>query len=663
MHKFFKISLCGALLLSTASIFAQDSTIIRTEKMPLRLLPVTNPLLDKVIEQEPTHNPVVVELDSFQKDILRRITDIYQLHVLSLESQLSDNPIEAETHINDAVNASQSLLDDYPELKSDRRFVELSRAVVSEYRQFYGISESANDAQGEIFAIQEELFADDDAYLDEDFDFPKDVMLTKTEVPLIQNRYVTNSLVYYTLKRPEVMEKWLQRSETYMPMIQKIFKEEKVPSELAYLAFIESGLNPSAQSWASAVGMWQFIAATGRVYGLEVNWWVDERRDPEKATRAAARHLNDLYEIWGDWHLAMANYNISPRGLNRAIRRAGGKKDYWEAYPYLPRETRGYVPGFIATAMIGLNPEEFGFQRKYEGDPYNYEVVEVEGLMPLDALAKATGISTEELKDYNTELLRWATPPGNKYPLKIPVGKKEEFLIAYKEIPKDNRAQDMAVHTVRSGESVGLIAQKYGTTVRGIYASNDNLSNVIHPGQKLVIPLPAGSAGKISANRPTNITNTSRSRSSSSNRSSAPSNSTKLIYKVKTGDTIGHIAEWYDIRAFEIRAWNGIGNTIRVGQNLTVYVPSKNSSHYEKVNSMSYGQKQELERKQKRGENILLASASTSSNGFKTYRVQRNDTLGEIAQSFGVSVSSIRNLNGISGSTIVVGQVLKISKQ
>lgn len=662
MHKIFTKISCGALLLCTTSVFAQDSTLIKTEKMPLRLLTVPNPLENKVIESKPERDPITIELDSFQKDILRRITDIYQLHVLSLESQLDDNPLEAETHINDAVNASQALLDDYPELRSDRRFVELSRAVISEYRQFYGISESANEAQGEIFAIQEELFADDDAYLTEDFDFPKDVMLTKTDVPLIQNRYVTNSLVYYTLKRPEVMELWLQRSETYMPMIQKIFKEEKVPSELAYLAFIESGLNPNARSWAAAVGMWQFIAATGRVYGLEVNWWVDERRDPEKATRAAARHLRDLHDIWGDWHLAMANYNISPRGLNRAITRAGGKKDYWEAYPYLPRETRGYVPGFIATAMIGLNPEEFGFERKYEGEPYSYDVVEVDGLMPLDALSEATGISVDELKDYNPELLRWATPPGNKYPLKIPTGKKEEFLIAYKEIPKENRAQDMTVHTVRSGESIGLIAQKYGTTVRGIYASNDNLSNVIHPGQKLVIPLPAGSAGKISANRPTNITNTSRSRSTST-RSSTPSNSSKLTYKVKTGDTVGHIAEWYDVRAFEIRAWNGIGNTIRVGQNLTVYVPSKNRDHYSKVNSMSYSQKQELERKQRRGENILLASASVSSNGYKTYTVRKNDTLGEIAESFGVSISSLRSLNRISGSTIVVGQVLKISKQ
>lgn len=662
MQNFTKLTLCGAFMLCATNMFAQDATQLQNEDIPLRLLPVTNPLQNKSLSTEPVNEPVTINLDSFQKDILRRITDIYQLHILSLESQLANQPLEAETHINDAVNASQALLDDYPEIRSDRRFAELSRAVVTEYRQFYGISESANEAQGEIFAIQDELFANDVAYLDEDFVFPKDVMLTKTDVPLIQNRYVTNSLVYYTLKRPEVMELWLQRAEVYMPMIQRILKEEGVPSELAYLAFIESGLNPKARSWAAAVGMWQFIAATGRVYGLEVNWWVDERRDPEKATRAAARHLKDLHDIWGDWHLAMANYNISPRGLKRAISRAGGKKDYWEAYPYLPRETRGYVPGFIATAMIGLNREEFGFQTKYEGEPYSYQVVEVDGLMPLVDLAKAVGISTEELKDYNPELLRWATPPGNKYPLKIPVGTKDTFLAAYKDIPKENRAQDMTMHTVRRGESIGLIAQKYGTTVRGIYASNDKLSNVIYPGQKLVIPLPAGSAGKISANKPTNITNTSRSRTTRVT-PSIPANSTKVTYKVKTGDTIGHIAEWYDVRASQIRSWNGIGNTIRVGQNLAIYVPNSYANHYKKVNTLSFREKENLEKRQKRGENILIASTSGASSTYQTYTVKRNDTLGGIAETFGVNINTIRSLNGISGSTIRVGQVLKISKK
>ncbi len=660
MQKILKTILCALFTFGTVQLVAQDSTLIKIEQMPVRLLPVNNPMGVKGIDDQQTQEPTNVALDSFQKDILRRISDIYQIHLASLESLINDDFIEAETNINDAVNASQALLDDYPEIRTDRRFAELSRTIVSEYRDFYGITESTNEPQGEIFAIQEELFAEDNFALTEDFSLPKDVVLNKTDVPLIQNRFVTNSLVYYTLKRPEVMELWLKRAEVYMPMIQRILKEEKVPEELAYLAFIESGLNPTARSWASAAGMWQFIAATGRVYGLEINWWIDERRDPEKATRAAARHLKDLYNIWGDWHLAMANYNISPRGLNRAISRAGGKKDYWEAYPYLPRETRGYVPGFIATAMIGLNPEEFGFQKKYEGEPYSYEVVEVEGLMPLDDLARAAGITTEELKEYNPELLRWATPPGDKYPLKMPKGVKEKFLLAYKDIPKENRAESITMHTVKSGESIGIIARKYGTTVRGIYASNENLGKVIYPGDKLVIPLPKGSAGKISASQPTNLTNTSRTATTS--RTSTPANSTKLIYKVKTGDTIGHIAEWYDVRSYQIRTWNGIGNTIRVGQNLSIFVPSANKDYYAKVNEMSFSEKQNQERKQRSGENILLASATSSSSGYKTYTVRKNDTLGKIAEDFGVPISTLRSLNGVSGSRIYVGQVLKISK-
>ena len=655
-----RLTVAVFFFLGSISLQAQDSTKIKLEKIPVRLLPVDNPFEAREIERKSNLQPANITLDNFQKDVVRRIADVYQLHVLSLEAQLNEDLIEAETYINEAVEASQDLLDDYPEIRMDRRFAELSRVVVSEYRSFYGITESVNEPEGEIFAIQEELFSDDDAFLDTDFSLPKDITFSNLDVPLIQNRYVTNSLVYYTIKRPEVMELWLQRAEVYMPMIERIFKEEKLPLELSYLAFIESGLNPKARSWASAVGMWQFIAATGRVYGLEINWWIDERRDPEKATRAAARHLRDLYAIWGDWHLAMANYNISPRGLNRAIRRAGGKKDYWEAYPYLPRETRGYVPGFIATAMIGLNPEEFGFESKYEGDPYNYDVVEVDGLMPLDALAKAAGVTTQELKDYNPELLRWATPPGNKYPLKIPTGVKEEFIAAYKDIPKEDLAESISMHTVRSGESIGLIARKYGTTVRGIYASNENLGKVIYPGQKLVIPLPKGSAGKISANQPTNLTNTSRTRSTS--RPSTPANTSKMTYRVKTGDTIGHIAEWYDVRAFEIRAWNGIGNTIRVGQKLSIHVPNQHKDHYAKVDKMSFREKQNLEQKQRRGENILFASSTSTNSGYVTYTVKRNDTLGEIAENFGVSTSSLRRLNGISGSRIYVGQVLKINK-
>ena len=649
---------CALCLVTMGVTFAQDTIpSLEQQKLPLRLLPYTNPM-QGVDENDARQNtPVVQELDSFQKDVMTRVADIYQIHINSIRAQVNNNPIQAETFINDAVDASQALLDDYPEIKSDRRFAELSRIVVGEYRNFYGITDSENEPEGEIFAIQED-FLEDELELTDDFEFPTDANLKKTTVPLIQNAQVNRHLVYYTLRRPEVMETWRERAEIYKPMMVKIFKEEGMPEELVYLAFIESGLNPTARSWASAVGMWQFIQATARVYGLEINWWVDERRDPEKATRAAARHLKDLHNIWGDWHLAMANYNISPRGLNRAIRRAGGVKDYWAAYPFLPRETRGYVPGFIATTMINLSPEEFGFKKSYGQEAYSYDVVEVDGLMPLDEMATIIGISTDELKSYNPELLRWATPPGNKYSLKIPAGKRDEFMLAYKDMPKETANQSITMHTVRSGESIGLIARKYGTTVSGIYASNENLSNIIYPGQVLAVPLPAGSQNKLSASRPTNqASGVTRSRSKSSS-VSVPANSSKMRYKVKTGDTIGHIAEWYDVRAWQIRSWNGIGNTIRVGQNITVYVPNKYKDHYSTINSLSFREKQNLESRQRKGENILGSGTSTASSD--TYTVKRNDTLSQIAESFGVSTSQIRRLNNLNGSTIYVGQVLKI---
>ncbi|MCG8372125.1 MAG: transglycosylase SLT domain-containing protein, partial [Balneolales bacterium] len=588
MSRKIQLAIIAICISGLGSLKAQntDSVVIKNQEMPQRFLPYNSPMPEEETDLEPAYT----ELNSLQKNIIERISDVYKQYVMALDAQLYDDPIKAETHINNAVDASQELLDDYPDIRNDRRFAELSRIVVSEYRNFYGITESEYEPQGEIFAIQQD-FLEDEENISVDFDFPTDYDIQKTQVPLLQNHQVNRHLVYYTLRRPEVMEVWRERAEIYKPMMDKIFAEEGLPPELVYLAYIESGLNPTARSWASAVGMWQFISATGRVYGLEINWWVDERRDPEKATRAAARHLKDLHNIWGDWHLAIANYNISPRGLNRAINRAGGVKDYWAAYPYLPRETRGYVPGYIATTMINMSPEEFGFKKSYGQEPYSYDLVEVDALMPLDLMAEAIDISTDELKSYNPELLRWATPPGNKYMLKIPKGMKEEFELAYVDLPKDQANQSITMHTVRSGESIGLIARKYGTTVSGIFASNENLSTTIYPGQVLAVPLPAGSVNQLSATRPTNQrsgTTTTRS----TNTVSAPANSSKMTYKVKTGDTIGHIAEWYDVRASQIRSWNGIGNTIRVGQNVTVYVPNNLTGHYEKVDGLSFREKE-----------------------------------------------------------------------
>lgn len=630
-------------------------------EVPKKLLPYTNPLLESRDEVEvETDTQEVTAVDT---EILRRISNAYKMHVLAIDAQVQGDLVQAEEYINKAFASIQSMMDDYPEVQNNRRFTELYRSVMAEHSEFYGITEVNNGAEGEIFEIREELFSEENDWIAEGYVLPDNLTINETEVPLVENQHVNRHLIYYTQRRPEVMERWLERSEYYFPMMKRIFEEEDVPTELIHLSMIESGLVPTARSWASAVGMWQFIRATGSVYGLESNWWVDERQDPIKATRAAARHLRDLYEVWGDWHLAMAGYNISPRGLRRAINAAGGEEDYWIAYPYLPRETRGYVPGFIAATMIATNPEEFGFQRNYDREAYSYEIAEVDGLMPLEKLAEAAGISVEELKDLNPELLRWATPPGGKYPLKIPTGIKNEFLAAYQEIPQEERSTDVAMHTVSSGETLGYIAQRYGTSVRSLFATNEGLSSTIYPGQTIVVPVASGSEEQISSSQPSNGRSSSSS-SSSRQRASAPSNTSEVTYTVKSGDTIGHVAEWYDVRAWQIRSWNGIGNTIRVGQRLTVHVPDNRVGYYRNVDGLAFAKKQEIERRQRSGENIydLEVGSSSGSGDTVTYTVRRNDTLTSIANRYGVSVNDIKNQNNLSSSRIYAGQTLNITR-
>lgn len=644
------------------ALYAQDTNRVDDIEIPVKLLPYSNPLTDA--RQDEPGVEVAAEQSELDKEILRRISDVYRIQVLAIDAQIQGDLVQAETYINQAFGSIQSLMDDYPEIQNNRRFAELYRTVMAEHSEFYGITEARREVEGDVFEIQQELISEQDDWIAEGYALPDNLTINKTEVSLIQNQHVNRHLMYYTLRRPDVMERWLERSEYYFPMMREIFEEEGVPQELIHLSMIESGLVPTARSWASAVGLWQFIRATGAVYGLEVNWWVDERRDPVKSTRAAAQHLRDLHDIWGDWYLSLANYNLSPRGLRRAIRAAGGVEDYWAAYPYLPRETRGYVPGYIAATMIAMNPDEFGFDTDSDITPYNFDVVEVDGLMPLEELAKAAGVTLQEIKDYNPELLRWATPPGGKYPLKIPTGIKEQFLAAYQEIPQDTRASEVAMHTVSRGETLGYIARRYGTSVRALYETNEGLSSTIHPGQRIVVPVAPGSQEQIASNRPTNSSSSS-SRRNTRQQVQAPANTSPATYTVKSGDTVGHVAEWFDVRAWQVRSWNGVGNTIRVGQRLTIHVPNQQRDYFNQVDDLTYAQKQELERRQRSGENIYSirfdGSSTTPSDTFR-YTVRRNDTLGNIARRHGVSVAEIQRANNLSGTTIYAGQSLIITR-
>jgi len=609
--------------------------------------------------------PEGISTDPAERDILRRIAEIKRSNFMAIEAQLNDDLVTAEEHITKSLQGIQHLLEDYPDVQGNRRFNELYRSVMAEYHEFYGISGPVQFIEGDIFEVREEMFANDDWFNGNGFSLPESLNEKRFQVPLIMNRQVNNHIQFLTQRRPGTMRAWLDRSTYYFPMMKRIFEEEGTPQELIHLSMIESGLVPTARSHARAVGLWQFIYATGAAYGLEVNWWIDERRDPEKSTRAAARHLRDLYEIWGDWHLALAGYNVSPRAMRRAINQSGGVVDYWHIHPHLPRETRGYVPAFIAAALVAMNPEDFGFERPVTTKVYEYDIVPIEGSVDLNVLAGFAGITTQELRNLNPELLRFATPPGPRpYPLKIPKGRKTQFLAAYERMP-ESRRQTLVVHSVSSGETLGAIANRYGVSVRALYGANENLSSLIHPGQEIIIPVPGGTNLAISPDNPSRAREArtlsgggggAATRGGSSQ--AAPSGTVAVTYTVKSGDTIGHISEWFNTQAWRVREWNNVGNVIRVGQRLTLYVPSNQRDYFNRINDMNRTQKQAMMQQRRASgipQNQVAAAGSVIS-----YTVKRGDNLSDIARAHRTTVNAIMQLNNLNNSVIRVGQRLQI---
>ncbi|HJU53496.1 MAG TPA: transglycosylase SLT domain-containing protein, partial [Pyrinomonadaceae bacterium] len=234
------------------------------------------------------------------------------------------------------------------------------------------------------------------------------------------------------------METGIRRSGQFMQMARKIFRDEGVPEDIVWLGQVESGWRAPVCSWASACGLWQFIPGTGQTYGLRQTAWVDERKGFEKATRASARYLKDLYNHFGDWQLAMAAYNTGQGNIDRAIARAGSRS-YWKIFPYIAQETRNYVPAILATMLIAKNPEKYGFKGVRPDPPLSYDVVEVPTATSLQLIAQATNTSLDYVRMLNPELRRDVTPRGEAYRVRIPGGKADQFVAALKGIPVERR--------------------------------------------------------------------------------------------------------------------------------------------------------------------------------------------------------------------------------
>jgi membrane-bound lytic murein transglycosylase D len=448
------------------------------------------------------------------------------------------------------------------------------------------------------------------------------------DIPIELNARVESIIDMFQHRRREWFQEALDRSGYYAPMIRQVFQEEGIPQDLIYLAMVESAFKSRAVSWAGARGIWQFIQGTGRAYGLRQDFWVDDRFNPEKATRAAARHLKDLYDDLGDWYLVMAAYNSGQRRVERAIRRTGSR-DFWvhAEKRVLPRETRSYVPLIIAATVIGKNPEAYGFSPSTV-EPIDYDVVRLEYAVDLATAAKSAGVDVDDMKFLNPELRRWVTPlDSDSYPLRIPKGKAEAFKLALAEIPEDERVR-FGTHVVQRGDSLSRIASRYGTTIDALTAAN-NISrrSLIHPGQVLTVPVPPGSGGE---------------RIRSVQRREAIAEDGESVYVVQRGDTLGEISSAFRMSLEQLRALNGMAPTatrIYPGQKIIVSEAA--------AASLSASRH---------------ASAAPSANGAATYTVRSGDTLGQIAEEQGVPISTLRRLNGLSSrqTRIYPGQQLYV---
>jgi len=375
-------------------------------------------------------------------------------------------------------------------------------------------------------------------------------------IPLVRTKQVDQFIEYFKTKGRKQFQIWLDRYAKYQDLILPILAEHEMPEELMYLAMIESGLNPKAYSKANASGMWQFIYSTGKTYGLNRDWYKDERRDPVKATHAACKYLKDLYKEFDNWYLALAAYNCGSGRVARASK-LHQTYDFWQMHS-LPRETRNYIPYFLSAAIIARSPIEYGFKIPKNIKPHKYDTITLEKSSDIAVLARVAGIKPKLLREYNPELRQSATPADSKYDLKIPVGVKQKFLTAWRAIPEEERfAPQFIVHRVRYGESLWTISKKYNVSIHDLAAVNKIRNrNKVRVGQKLNVPLKGGNAWA-TANK------------------GGPRGYSKKIYRVKTGDTLGQIAESFGTRASKIRRWNNMkygSHLIHAGQKLVIWV-------------------------------------------------------------------------------------------
>lgn len=449
------------------------------------------------------------------------------------------------------------------------------------------------------------------------------------DIPIALNPKVLGFIEAFQTRIRDEFESGLKRSGGYLPLIKSIFRDAGLPEDLAYMAHQESAFKTNAYSRARAKGMWQFMSFTGRKYGLRIDPWIDERGDFEKATRAAAAYLKDLYARYGDWYLAMAAYNAGEGKIDRAVARAR-TKDFWAIAKtrYIRVETKSYVPAILASILIDKSPSDYGFD--VDVNPaLQWEVVEIDRPTDLQVIADGTGSKLEEIRLLNPELRGLVTPPNRaSYSVRVPVGSKDNLLANLKTLPDDKRVS-WTVHETRAGETFTTVARRYHVPTRALVEANPRYANKkLRGGTLLNVPLVGGATPAVVAaaqdDRPTY----------------EPGE--RVVHRVRSGDTLHGLSARYRTTVDNLKRWNGLNGTVlRPGRRLVAY----------------YGEKGD-------GPHLEGTTPVTVAGGRIEYRVQQGDTLNSIARKFSAGVDDLMRWNSLSAdNTIHPGDRLYVGEQ
>lgn len=472
--------------------------------------------------------------------------------------------------------------------------------------------------------------------------FLDSIDFSKFSLPVEINDRVMREIHFLSTNVRKFTEASLSRKTLLDSMIYAKLNERKMPADLIYLALVESGYKTSAYSKAKAAGVWQFIPATGKRYGLSQDFWVDMRYNPEAATDAALSYLSDLYKEFNDWYLAMAAYNCGEGRVRRLLREArtedpNKKVTYWDLQ--LPKETMYYVPRILAATIIGHYPEHYSFTiQKQSFIPF--DTVSVKDCVPLDKISNAIGVSVSTIRELNPELIRWCTPPNVKsYTMKVPQGSREKFLAAYEKMDK-TQLVSWQQYKVQKGDNLGHIARQFGLKVTDIQAANNLKSATkLRVGQTLIIPMPAGAAAP--AKRAASKQAAETQKASASEPNSVSSNASVRTYTVRKGDNLGSISRRFGVSSQSLMAWNDLqSNKINAGQRLYIQDPSKGNAKKNKA---------------------LAENASVVAQG-TSYEIKPGDNLWDIARAHNVTVQQLKDWNPGLEKKIYPGMKIKIGE-